>query len=124
MHGELLHVVAEVEKAEMAGANKTAAGANEQLAAALDHVNAHVVEEGAGHFPGTAHPYVVAGVGATAATAVRGQQVIPAVVVNHVGGFAVDGDIVWLVVGVDAPARLGIQLHQPDVAEIGAVNQP
>ena len=31
----------------MAGADHTAAGANEQLAAALDHVNAQVVEEGA-----------------------------------------------------------------------------
>ena len=39
--GELLHAVAEIEQAEVAGADHAAAGADEQLAAALDHVDAH-----------------------------------------------------------------------------------
>ena len=108
----------------MAGANHAAAGADEQLAAALDHIDALVVEEGTGHFPGAAHADVVAGIGAAAATAVRGQQVIPAIVIDHVGGFAVDGEVAGLVVGVEALAGLGIEFHQPDVAEIGAVDQP
>ena len=58
---------------------------SEQLSAALDHIDALAVEEGTGHFLRAAHPYVVAGVGAAAATAVRGQQVIPAIVIHHVG---------------------------------------
>ena len=49
--GELLHAVAQIEQAEVAGADHAAAGADEKLAAALDHVDAHVVEEGAGHLP-------------------------------------------------------------------------
>ena len=124
MHGELLHAIAEIEQAEMPGADHAAAGADEQLAAALDHVDALVIEEGTGHFLRAAHADVVAGIGAAAATAVRGQQVIPAIVIDHVGGFAVDGEIAGLVVGVAALARLGIEFDQPDVAEIGAVDQP
>ena len=124
VQGELLHAVAEIEQAEMTGADHTAAGADEQLSAALDHVDALVVEEGTGHFLRAAHADVVAGVGAAAATAVRGQQVIPAIVIDHVGRFAVDGEVAGLVVGVEALARLGIELDQPDVAEIGAVDQP
>ena len=82
----------------MAGANRTAAGAGEQLPAALDHIDALVVEEGSGDFLRAAHADVVAGVGAAAATAVRGQQVIPAIVIHHVGRFAVDGEVAWAVV--------------------------
>ena len=41
-----------------------------------------------------------------------------------VGSFAVDGKVAGLVDGVDALASLEIELDQPDVAEIGAVNQP
>src|ERR1017187_9890333 len=53
-----------------------------------------------------------------------GQQVIPAIVIYHVGGLAVDGEVAGLIVRVDALARLGIKFHQPNVAEIGAVGQP
>ncbi len=67
---------------------------------------------------------VVARVGPAAATAVRDQQVIPAIVINHDRGFAVDRDVAGLFIGVEALARLGIKLHQPDVAEIGAVYEP
>ena len=49
--GELLHAVAEVEQAEMPRTDVTAARAEEQLAASLQHVDAHVVEKGPGHFP-------------------------------------------------------------------------
>ena len=83
MAGELLHAVAQVEQAEVAGADDATAGADEELAAALEHIEAHVVEEGTGHFPGAAHADVVAGVGAPTATAVGGQQVVPAVAIDH-----------------------------------------
>ena len=108
----------------MAGANRTAAGSGEQLPAALDHIDALVVEEGTGNSLRAAHAYVVPGVGAAAATAVRGQQVIPAIVIHHVGRFAVDGQVAGPVVGVEALARLGIEFDQPDVTEIRAVDQP
>ena len=122
--GELLHAVAQVQQAEVAGPDHAAAGADEQLAAALDHVDAHVVQEGAGHLSGAAHADVVAGVGAPTATAVRGQQVIPAVVIDHVRGFAVDGDVHGLVDWNHPLAGLGIELHEADIAKIRAVGQP
>src|SRR6266496_2071087 len=80
VRGELLHAFAKIEKAEMTCANHAAPGAQEQLSAALDHIDALAIEEGASHLLRAAYPYVVAGVGAAAATAVRGQQVIPAIV--------------------------------------------
>ena len=43
--GKLLHAVAEIQQAEMPGTDVTAARSGEQLAAALEHVDAHVVEE-------------------------------------------------------------------------------
>ena len=124
VHGELLHAVAEIEEAEMAGANHAAAGADQELAAALDHVDAFGIEERAGNFPRPAEADVVAGVRAAAATAMGGQQVIPAIVIHHVGSFAVDGEVAGLIVRVEALAGLGIEFDQPDVAEIGAVGQP
>src|SRR5690606_26080136 len=45
---ELLHIVAEIQQAEMAGADLPAARSGEQLAAAFQHVDAHVVEIRAG----------------------------------------------------------------------------
>ena len=48
------------------------------------------------------------------------QQVVPAVIVDHHGSLAVDGDVHGLVAG-ETGARLGIELDHPDVAEIGAV---
>ena len=101
-----------------------AARTNEELAATLDHVGAQVVEEGAGHLLRASHAYVVAGVGAPAATAMRRQQIIPAVVIDHVRCFAVNGKLTRLIVGVDPLAGFGIELEQADVAEIGAVDQP
>ena len=66
---------------------------------------------------------VVGGVGAVAAGAVRAQQVIPAVAIDQVGGFHVDGDVDRLV-AVDALAGLGIEFDDADVAEVGAVGEP
>ena len=124
MAGELLHAIAQIEQAEVAGADDAAAGADEELAAALEHIDAHVVDEGTGHLPGAAHADVVAGVGAPTATAVGGQQVIPAVAIDHDRRFAIDRDVHGLVVRVDAFTGLGVELDQPDVAEIGTVDQP
>ena len=104
--------------------NHTTAGTHEQLSAALDHIDALIVEERAGDFLRAAHADVVAGVGAAAATAVRGQQVIPAIVIDHVGRFAVDGEVARFVIRVFALTGLGIELDQPDVAEIRAIDQP
>src|ERR1035438_10748355 len=120
MRGELLHAVAKIEEAKMAGAYQVAPGAREQLAAALDHVDSLAVEERTCHSLRAAYPYVVARVGAAAATAVRSQQVIPAVVINHVARFAVDGEVAGLVVGGAPLTRLGIEFDQPDIAEIRA----
>ena len=60
--GELLHAVPEIEQPEMAGADVAAAGPEEQLAAALQHVDAHVVEKRTGHLLRPPHADVVAGV--------------------------------------------------------------
>jgi hypothetical protein len=47
--GKLLHAVAEVQQPEMPGPDVTPARAGEELAAALEHVDAHVVDERASH---------------------------------------------------------------------------
>jgi len=57
----------------MAGANHTAARADNQLAPALQHVDAHLVDEGASHLSGAPHTNVVSGVGTLTTAAVRGQ---------------------------------------------------
>ena len=108
----------------MAGADHPPTRPHEQHAAAPDHVDARVVEEGPRHFPRAADADVVAGIGSAAATAVRGQQVVEAVVEDHGGGLAVDREIAGRVVRVFARARLGIELDEADVAEVGAVDQP
>ena len=66
------------------------------------------------HILGAADANVVAGVGAATATAVGGKKVIPAVVIDQVGGFAVDRDVERLVVRIDPLARLRIKLNQAD----------
>jgi hypothetical protein len=55
---------------------------------------------------------------------VSGKQVIPAVVVHQVGGFAVDSQSVRLVVRVEAFSGLWIEFDLTDVPEVGAVDQP
>src|SRR5438552_772696 len=108
----------------MAGPNETPAGADEQLAAAEDHIDTRVIEKWAGHFFRAAHPYVVPRISAAAAASVSGQKVIPAIAIDHVGGLAVDREIAGLIARVQTFARFRIQLDQPDIAEIRAVNQP
>ena len=51
------------------------------------------------------------------------KKIIPAVVVDRVGGFAVNGDVDGLV-AVEVMARLGIQLDDPDEAEVSPVGDP
>jgi len=45
VHGKFLHAVAEINKSEMSRTHDASAGGDEQLAAALDHINAVVVQE-------------------------------------------------------------------------------
>src|ERR1035441_9720902 len=108
----------------MTGADHTTAGRNQELAAALGRVDALGIEVRASNFPRPAESDVVAGVGTAAAAPMGGQQVIPAIVINHVGSLAIDGEVTGLIVRVDALARLGIDFDQPDVAEIRAIGQP
>src|SRR5436190_19370019 len=54
----------------------------------------------------------------------RDQQVIPAIVMNHDRGFAVDRNVARLFIGVEALARTRIKLHQSNVTKIGAVCEP
>jgi hypothetical protein len=82
MAGELLQAIPQVDQAKMAGANDATAGRDKELAAAHEHGHAGMVEVRAGHFCAAAHANVVAGVGAATATAVRRQQVVPAVAIN------------------------------------------
>ena len=123
MTGEFLHAVAEVHQAEVAGPDEATAGGHDQLAAAFEHVDAHVVQVGAGDCLGAAHADVVGGVGAVAAGAVSAKKIIPAVAIDQVGGFAVDGDVDGLV-AFDVLARLGIEFDEPDEAEVGSVGEP
>ena len=107
----------------MAGPDEAAAGRHDQLAAALEQRDAHVIHVGAEDVPGAAHADVVGRVGAVAARAVSAQQVIPAVAIHQIGGFHVDGDVHRLVAG-DAFSRFGIELDDADEAEIGSVGEP
>src|ERR1051326_8864419 len=91
---------------------------DQQLAAALDHVDAFGVHERSGDLPRSSAANVVSRIGAAAAASVRRQQVIPAVAIYPVGSFAIDGEIARFVIRVLALARLGIEFHLPDVAEI------
>src|SRR5205807_1539771 len=100
------------------------AGTDEKLPAALDHIDAVVVEVGAGDLLCAAHADLVAGVGAAAATTVRGEQVIPAVVIHQVGGFAVDREVARRVVRIFAFPGFGVELDQADVAEVRPVYEP
>jgi hypothetical protein len=72
VHGELPHVIAQVEQAEVAGADDAAAGADDQFTASLEHIEASVVEKGTRRFPRAADADVIARVGAATAAAVSG----------------------------------------------------
>ena len=122
--GELLHAVTEIEQPEMPGADVAAAGSEEQLAAPLQHVDAHVVEKRTGHLLRAPHPDVVAGVRPLAAGSVRDQQVIPAVAEDHDRGFRIDRDVDRLAIGIQPLAGLRVQFDQTDVAEVGTVGEP
>ena len=78
---------------------------------------------GPGHLLGAAHADVVGGVGAVAACAVSAQKIVPAVAIHHISGFAVDGDVNGLVAG-HAHSRFGVELDDPDEAEISSVGEP
>jgi hypothetical protein len=54
---------------------------------------------------------------------VRAQQVVPAVAIQQIGGFHVDGDVHGLSAG-DALSRFGIELDDTDEAEVGPVAEP
>ena len=49
------------------------------------------------------------------------QEVVPAIAIHHFGCLAVNGYVYRLIAG-KATAGSGIQLHDADVAEIGAVS--
>ena len=96
--------------------NEVAAGAGEKFAAALLHIIAFVVKEGTHHFLGSTHADVIGGIRAgTTETMIR-KQVIPAVVINHLGCIAVHRNIHGRVAWVQSFAGLEIEFNQPDVA--------
>ena len=103
----------------MAGSDKAAAGGHNQLAA-LEQLDSHVIHVGAQHIPGAAHADVIGRVGAVAAGAVSAEQVVPAVAIEQIGGFHVDGDVYRLVAG-DPFSRFGIELDHTDEAEVGRI---
>jgi len=121
---EFLQAAAQIEQPEMTGIDDTTTGADEKLATTLQHLNPHLVDVRAEKTLRAPNTNVVAGVGPSTATAMRGQQIIPAIVINQIGGFAIDRDVHRLVVWVHALAGPGIKLNQPNVTKVGSVNQP
>ena len=81
------------EVAEVTGARGAVARGKDHLAAALEHVAAHVVEIRAGHAAGASADDVVGRVDTVAAGAMGAEQVIPAVLVHEGRGLAVDAAI-------------------------------
>src|SRR3954471_4038080 len=115
MAGEFLYAVARLNQSKMPGPDKAAFRAQEQLPATLDHVNAHVVHERTGGLFAPPDTNVVTRVSARAATAMRGQQVVPAIVVDHRRSFAVDGQVNGLLRRLDSLPGLGIKLHDLEI---------
>ena len=122
--GKLLHAVAEIQQPEMSHADVPAARSGEELAAALEHVDAHVVDERARHLSRSSRADVVARVAAGTARSMRHQQVVPPFVKDHHRGFGVDRDVGRLGLGMQPFPGLWIQLDEADVAEIQAVGEP
>src|SRR4051794_3385341 len=116
MAGKLLHGVAEIQQPEMPWPDVTAARSGEQLATALEHVYAHVVDEWTRHLFRSSHADVVGRVAARTARSMRHQQVVPAVPKNHHRRFGVDGDVDRLRLGMQPLPALWIQLDEADVA--------
>src|SRR4249919_3995824 len=108
----------------MSRTNVSAARAEKELPASLQHVDAHVVDERSRDLLCPAHADVVAGVRTRAARSVRDEQVVPAVAKDHDRRFAVDRDVDWLPLGVEPFAGPRIQLDESDVAEVRAVCEP
>src|SRR5579872_7270280 len=105
MQRELLHAVAKIEQTKMSGTNHAAGRAHKQFPTALNHIDAHVVEKGARYLSGAANPDVVAGIRAAATAAMRHQEIIPAIVIDHHRGFAIDRKVPWCVIRVETPSR-------------------
>ena len=98
-------------------------GCEDELSAAVNHIPADIVVEGAGGVPGASDDDVVGGVGAVAAGAVGGKQVVPAVMVGHLGCFAGQGDIDRLAAFL-GESCLRVELEYPYVSEICPVAEP
>ena len=89
----------------------------------MEHVTAYVIEIGAFNTLGTAHHNIIGGVNTVAAGTMGTEQIIPPIAIHQVGGFAVDGDILFLIT-LYTKACLGIKFYQTDGAEIGTVTYP
>src|SRR6185503_21041830 len=98
----------------MSRTNVSAARAEEQLPASLQHVDAHVVDEWSRDLLCPAHADVVTGVRTRAARAVRDEHVVPAVAEDHDGRFAIDGNVDRLPFGIEALPVSRIQFDQAD----------
>ena len=121
MERHLLYALVYDYGAEVPGAEETLLRRDDHFAAAAEHIASHIVQERPCNAAGTAYYYIVSGVDAVAAGAVRAEQVVPAVAVNHFGGLAVYGDVSGLIAG-HASSGGRIQLYYADVAEIRAVS--
>src|SRR6185437_1081696 len=120
---EFFDIVIGDHASEVAETDVAAFRGSYERAAPLEQGDALFIDVRTCYLARTTNPNVIGGVGAIAAGAVRAQQVIPAVLVNEVGRFHVDSDIRGLTCG-ERVAGLGIELENPDRAEVCAVADP
>ena len=121
VEGCLLDAFLEDDAAEVAGTETPLFGSGDHLAATFDHGASDIVDERAVGVLGAACNDIIGGVHAIAAGAVGAEEVVPAVIVGHHSGLAVDGDVDGLA-ALETMSGLGIELDLADESEVGAVD--
>ena len=108
---------------EVSGARLQIVGSNHHLSTALQHLSAHIIHVWTGYLSRTSHHDIIGRIRTVATGAVSTQKIIPAVAINQISSFAVDGDIDGFV-AFHPLTRLRVEFYQTDKSEIGTITEP
>ena len=108
---------------EVTGTRLQIIGSNHHLSTALQHLSAHIIYVWTGYLSRTSHHDIVGRIRTIATGAMSAEKIIPAVAVNQISSFAVDGDIDGFV-AFHPPTSLRVEFYQTDKPEIGTIAEP
>ena len=108
---------------EVSGARLQIIGSNHHLSTALQHLSAHIIHVWTSYLSRTSHHDIIGRIRTIATGAMSAEKIIPAIAINQIGSFTVDGDIDGFV-AFYALTRLRVEFYQTDKSEISTITEP